>query len=90
MEKIYEQAKDLHVVGVYVYGNGDGKAYADADCTVQCKASELKEAFIKGEVILVSGGDMMKATGFGGETIVFGAGEEATSLTGAADEEEAE
>lgn len=86
MEKIYEQAKDLHVVGVYVYANEDGKAYADAACTVECKASELKEAFIKGAVILVSGEKMVKATEFDGDKIVFGE----TSLTGAADEEEAE
>lgn len=84
MNKIFEQAKDLHVVGVYVYANEDGKAYADADCTVECKVNELKEAFIKGAVILASGEKMVKATEFNGNTIVFGE----VSLTGAVEEAE--
>ena len=43
MDKIFEQAKDLHVVATYVYGNGENtNAYADAECTKQFKTSELK------------------------------------------------
>ena len=86
MEKIYEQAKDLHVVGIYVYANEDGTAYADAECTVAITVPELKDAFIKGAVILVSGDKMVKATEFNVDTIKFGE----VSLKGVAVEEEAE
>lgn len=50
MEKIYEQAKDLHVRKVVIYGNAS-KAYADAEHTVQLKTSELKDAFLMGCVV---------------------------------------
>ena len=55
MDKIFEQAKDLHVVATIVYNKGDEFAYADADCTKKFKASELKEVFIKGALIDVNG-----------------------------------
>ena len=54
MNKIYEQAKDLHVVATYVYGKEDAKAYKDAECTKQFTASELKEVFIKGALIVIN------------------------------------
>ena len=84
MNKIYEQAKDLHVVGVYVYRNGeDGSiAYSNADCTELFKEGELKEAFIKGSVILVSGEKMIKAIGCtNNEDITFVDGEELITLS---------
>ncbi len=55
MEKIYEQSKDLHVVATVIYPNA-GKAYFDAAHTTQLKTSELKEAFIKGAVVAITGG----------------------------------
>jgi hypothetical protein len=51
MDRIYEQSKDLHVVAVKIYAN-DGKAYVDAAHTTQFKTSELKEAFIKGCIVI--------------------------------------
>ena len=86
MNKIFEQAKDLHVVGVYVYSK-DGKAYADAECTVECKTNELKEAFIKGEVILVHESGYLKAIAFAENVIMFNGGE-AITLTTAEETEE--
>lgn len=53
MTKIYEQSKDLHVVSTVIYAHS-GKAYADADHTIQLKTSELKEAFVKGAMVQVS------------------------------------
>lgn len=53
MDKIFEQAKDLHVVATLVYNNGDEFAYVDAECTTKFKVSELKEAFIKGAMIVI-------------------------------------
>ena len=56
MDKIFEQGKDLHVVSTYVYANGeDMKAYTDVECTKQFTVSELKEVFIKGALISISG-----------------------------------
>ena len=65
MNKIYEQAKDLHVVGVYVYPNSTKTdVYADVECTEYFKKGELKEAFIKGSVILVLEDKTFKAVGY--------------------------
>lgn len=55
MEKIFEQAKDLHVVATLVYNNGDEFAYTDAECTKKFKVSELKEVFVKGAMIVIDG-----------------------------------
>ena len=55
MEKIFEQAKDLHVVATLVYNNGDEFAYVDASCTNKFKVSELKEVFVKGAMIVIDG-----------------------------------
>lgn len=55
MEKIFEQAKDLHVVATLVYNNGDEFAYTDAECTKKFKVSELKEVFVKGAMIVIGG-----------------------------------
>ena len=56
MNQVFEQAKDLHVRAVYVYKKAsDTAAYADAAFTTKFKTSELKDAFLKGAVINVSG-----------------------------------
>lgn len=56
MDKVFEQAKDLHVVATYIYVKAsDTAAYADSGYTVKFKTSELKEAFIKGALINASG-----------------------------------
>ena len=62
MSKIFEDAKDLHVVATIIYNKStDTKAYKDSACTVQYKTSELKEAFIKGAIIvLASNGGYVK------------------------------
>lgn len=62
MSKIYEDAKDLHVVATLVYNkSSDSKAYKDAECTDQFTTSELKEAFIKGAlIVLASNGGFVK------------------------------
>lgn len=63
MNKIYEDAKDLHVRVVMIYQGtsaGATKAFVDAACTTQAKTSELKDAFIKGCLIQLSGGALVK------------------------------
>lgn len=88
MEKIYEQAKDLHVVATYVYGNGtDTNAYADVACEKQFKTSELKEVFVKGALISIDG-NLYKAVNFVDGAIGYvDASGEAKSLASEADEE---
>lgn len=56
MDKIYEDYKDVHVKATYIYEKGNGKAYTDSGCTVQYKTSELREVFLKGAVIKITGG----------------------------------
>ena len=54
MDKIYEEAKDLHVVATTIYTNlEDGVAYTDAECTKPFSVEELKDAFVKGALVKV-------------------------------------
>lgn len=54
MSKIYEDAKDLHVVATYIYGKtSDTAAYIDSGCTEKYKTSDLKEVFLKGGIIVI-------------------------------------
>ena len=54
MEKLYNDAKDKNVSATYIYGKpSDTKAYSNADCTIQMKTSELKEAFLKRAIIVI-------------------------------------
>lgn len=63
MERIYDQAKDKNVAAVIIYGDIEGNAYVDEDCTIQFKTSELKDAFIKRALIKI-GDDYFIPTGF--------------------------
>lgn len=55
MERIYDQAKDQNVAALVIYAKetADNKAYADSECKVQLKTSELKDAFIKRALVKV-------------------------------------
>lgn len=53
MDKIFDDYKDVHVAVVKVYVN-DSKAYEDSNFTKQLTTSELKEAFVKGLLIVES------------------------------------
>lgn len=63
MAKIYEQYKDLHVVSTLVYAYNN-KAYSDAAHEHQMKTSELKEAFIKGCMIVVDDDEFAYPIGY--------------------------
>lgn len=63
MTKLYEQAKDLHVVATYIYEKASESTYAykDAACTTKFTTSELKEVFLKGGlIVLASNGGFVK------------------------------
>jgi hypothetical protein len=55
MAKLFQDAKDVHVVATYIYGKGtDSYAYKDSACTTKFTTSELKNAFLKGAVIALA------------------------------------
>lgn len=56
MDRIFEDANDLHVRATCIYGKtGESSpvAYTDSDCKVKMKTSELKNAFLKRAVIVI-------------------------------------
>lgn len=59
--KIYEDANDQHVRAFMIYKKtGQTKAYIDADLTTQFTTSKLKELFIKGALIKLDDGTLVK------------------------------
>lgn len=60
MNKIFEQAKDLHVRNIVVYGNSEDNAlYIDAEFTTQVKQVELEDAFMKGALLINDGTNIL-------------------------------
>lgn len=58
MDRIYNRAEDKNSANIIVYGKAsDTKAYSDKACTKQYTTSELKNAFMKGCVVVI-GDDM--------------------------------
>lgn len=60
MIKIYEDAKDLHVAATVVYATRpDGEnsifAFKDAEYTTKFSKEELRDAFLKGCVVVLDG-----------------------------------
>jgi hypothetical protein len=55
MDKFFQRAEDKNVAAVAIYEkSGETKAYKDAACTQQFYTSELKNAFIKGSIIVLA------------------------------------
>lgn len=68
MNKIYEQAKDLHVRNYEVFGNG-GKLYYDAEFTKQVTQADMIDAFVKGALLIVVGADKMVPVVLSGDAV---------------------
>lgn len=61
MDKIYEDANEQHVRAFIIYKKANQtKAYADAEYTTQLTTSELKNLFIKGAVVKLDDGALVK------------------------------
>ena len=61
MDKIYEDANEQHVRAFIIYKKANQtKAYADSTFETQLTTSELKNLFIKGAVIKLDSGDIVK------------------------------
>ena len=59
--KIYEDANDQHVRAFMVYKKtSETKAYVDAAFTTQYTTSQLKDAFIKGALVKLEDGALVK------------------------------
>lgn len=57
MNKIYEQAKDLHVRSLVVFGKAaDHKLYANADFDKAVAAADVLDAFKKGMLVIDDNG----------------------------------
>ena len=55
MDKFFQRAEDKNVAAVAICEkSGETKAYKDAACTQQFYTSELKNAFIKGAIIVLA------------------------------------
>lgn len=58
MDRIYNRAEDKNCANIIVYSkSSDTKAYSDKERTVQYKTSELKNAFMKGCIIVTDNTD---------------------------------
>lgn len=59
MDRIYNRAEDKNCANIILYiSNELNKArnvYSDSACTMQCTTSELKNAFMKGCVVVAGG-----------------------------------
>ena len=59
--KLYEDANDQHVRAFYVYKkSGQTKAYVDSAYTTQYTTSQLKDVFLKGAVVVLDDGAIVK------------------------------
>ena len=58
MDRIYNRAEDKNCANIILYASNNlNKAknvYSDSACTMQCTTSELKNAFMKGCVVVSS------------------------------------
>lgn len=54
MNRIFDDAKDVHVRATYTYNEGsDTKLYVDPDCEMQITTSELTDLFNKGMIVII-------------------------------------
>lgn len=89
MNMTYEQAKDLHVRAITVYGKtADKKLYWDkagANYTNQVKQVELEDLFIKGILVIDNGTDKLIPVGIKANkvyTLTVTAGDSSNTVAG--------
>lgn len=69
MDRIYNRAEDKNCANIIVYvKKSDTNAYIDKACTTQYKSSELRNAFMKGCIIVASDKEMLYPIGLGVHT----------------------
>ena len=59
MDRIYNRAEDKNCANIILYATNNlnkvKNVYSDSECTMQCTTSELKNAVMKGCVVISSG-----------------------------------
>lgn len=60
MEKLYEQANDLHVRGIMFYPNSRGYAFLDQELEEKATQEEVIDAFVKGVMFISRDGHIYK------------------------------
>lgn len=68
-EMLYEQAKDLHVRKYIAYANS-GKLYGNEAHTETVTNDQLKDAYMKGALLVVDVEDTLTPVGFGTTGVV--------------------
>ena len=70
MDKIYEQAKDLHVRNFVVYGKAaDKKLYYEPEFKTQVTKADAEDAFDKGALMIVDTTTKLVPIAFAGKTV---------------------
>lgn len=83
MERIYDQAKDVHVATYVLYAKtADKKLYLEPSYTTRVSKAELEDAFKKGRLLVFDGTNYLVAISMhGGKVKTVGMGASAVELT---------
>lgn len=83
MERIYDQAKDVHVATYILYGKtADKKLYLESSYTTQVTKDALEDAFKKGRLLVFDGTNYLTAISLAnGKVKTVGMGTSAVELT---------
>ena len=83
MERIYDQAKDVHVATYVLYAKtADKKLYRESSYTTQVTKAELEDAFKKGRLLVFDGTNYLVAISMAnGKVKTVGMGASAVELT---------
>lgn len=83
MERIYDQAKDVHVATYVLYAKtADKKLYLEPSYTTKVSKAELEDAFKKGRLLIFDGTNYLVAISMhGGKVKTVGMGASAVELT---------
>lgn len=87
MDKVYSQAKDVHVRYYRLYSKAnDTYVYVDSACKTKAKTSEIKDAVLKGALVDIAGKLYSvtcyeEATNVGQVTILTAGASSAATLT---------
>lgn len=83
MERIYDQAKDVHVATYVLHAKrADKKLYLESSYTTQVTKAELEDAFKKGRLLILDGPNYLVAISMvGGKVKTVGMGASAVELT---------
>ena len=72
MDKVFQDAKDIHVTAVVVYGkSANSKLYEEAAYTNQVAQSVVEDAFLKGVLVVKVGDDYFRPVKVSGNKVTI-------------------